>query len=110
MSAPVDLNAIWQAIADGVLQESDAFSRQWRFLFHVHEDRSYLLDVGHATIRPVDADVEADATMTTNRHSLAALATGALDPAAPQPGQVCVLTGERLAWEELAAALARVGP
>ena len=105
MSASFELNDLWQAIADGVVHNSDSFSRQWRILFHVRDEGSFLLDVKHATVRPVQPDVEADAAMSTNRNSLAALADGQLDPSAPQPGQVCILTGERKAWEELSAVL-----
>ena len=88
-------------------REGKSFSRRWRILFEIRDDRSYLLDVGQATISPVASAVAVDATMRTNLSSLAALSEGTLDPASPKPGQVCLLTGDRQAWVELSAVLLR---
>ena len=107
MSEPFVLTELWQALADGVVDERERFSRPWRFAFHVREVGSFLLDVGQGTIRPVEPDSPVDAAMTTNLSSLEDLAEGRLDPSAPQPGQVCVLTGDRAAWEELSVVLGR---
>jgi hypothetical protein len=93
-----------------VLRGAKSFSRRWKVLFCVRDAGNYLLDVGQAAISPVAADAVADATMTTNLSSLMALAEGALDPAAPRPGQVCLLTGDRQAWTELSLVLSRGSP
>jgi hypothetical protein len=107
MTQPFTLDDFWQVLADGVVRDARSFSRQWRILFQLRDDGTYLLDVGRATVSPVAPPVDADATMTTNLSTLAALADGTLDPARPKPGQVCLLTGDRLAWAELSAVLAR---
>jgi hypothetical protein len=109
VSAQPDLNQILQAIADAVATHAGRFSRAWRIGFQIRGERDYLLDVSKAEILPLPEEtrLEADATMATNMASLAALAAGTFDPKNLEPGMVVLLSGDKLAWKELAEALSR---
>jgi hypothetical protein len=83
-----------------------AFKRPWRIAFRLQEGPMFLLDLETGELASADDETPADAAMLTNRRTLEDMAKGQLDPNAPRPGQVCLLSGERDAFRDLGRVLA----
>jgi hypothetical protein len=103
---PFDVSRFFTSLAAQVAERASAVKKPWTIAFHMQEGDSYLLDLGKGVATSPVGDASPDAAVITNHQSVQDLAAGRLDPAAPLPGQVCLLTGEKAAFDDLARILA----